>query len=65
MKTYMFKMEENKMYNRLGEIKRQHEILKKENYFGVTIHPRDTDWLLDQVEMLQKIVEILQKNKER
>ena len=43
------------MYDRLKEVKRQHENKKKEDYFGVTLHPRDIDWLIEQAETLKKI----------
>lgn len=38
------------MYDRLKEVKRQHKNKKKEDFFGVTLHPRDIDWLIEQAE---------------
>lgn len=43
------------MYNRLKEVKGQHNYQKKIDFFGQTLHPRDIDWLIEQAETLQKI----------
>lgn len=42
------------MYNRLDEVKRQHEGQKKKDIFGVTLYPRDIDWLIEQAEKVKK-----------
>lgn len=49
------------MYDRLGEIKNQHEVLKKKDFFGVTIHPRDTDWLIEQAEKAEQYKQMLEE----
>lgn len=36
------------MYNRLDEVKRQHENKENSDFFGTTLHPRDIDWLIEQ-----------------
>lgn len=38
------------MYDRLEEVRRQHEAKKKIDFFGATLHPRDIDWLIEQAE---------------
>ncbi|BDH60119.1 hypothetical protein MTP04_02490 [Lysinibacillus sp. PLM2] len=51
------------MYNRLEEVKRQHEGQKKIDFFGVTLHPRDIDWLIEEaqkVELLNAEKDVLQ-----
>lgn len=45
------------MYDRLKEVKAQHENSLKQDYFGVTLHPRDIDWLIEQIELMQKSLE--------
>lgn len=44
----------DKMYNRLEEVKSQHTNKKKEDFHGVTLHPRDVDWLIEQTEKYEK-----------
>lgn len=44
---------ESYLYNRLDEVKRQHEGQKKIDFFGPTLHPRDIDWLIEQAEKAQ------------
>lgn len=42
------------MYNRLKEIKAQHEHGKKTDFFGQTLHPKDIDWLIEQAEKVER-----------
>lgn len=43
------------MYDRLGEVKRQHQNMEKKDFHAKTLHNRDVDWLIEQAEKLDAI----------
>lgn len=44
----------NYLYDRLAEVKKQHGLQKKKDFFGATLHPRDVDWLIEQAEKAER-----------
>lgn len=52
------------MYDRLKEVKQHHEAKKKIDFFGVTLHPRDIDWLIEQAEKVEQQQQEIEELKE-
>lgn len=44
------------MYDRLGEVERQHKNSYKMNPYGATLHPRDIEWLIEQAKNVEHLV---------
>jgi hypothetical protein len=42
------------MYDRLGEVERQHNNAYEKNPHGVTLHPRDTEWLIERAKKAER-----------
>lgn len=49
------------MYNRLKEVKAEHEHGKKTDFKSQTLHPRDIDWLIEQAEKVEQYEKALEE----
>ncbi len=53
------------MYDRLGELKKQHQYMEKKDFNAKTVTNNDVDWLIEQAEKLDSIAKAWVRIEER